>query len=111
MAKLRAVSPVMVDRVLMDWGTAPAWVAIVVSIGAAYVAYMAQRNSKRSADTAARALQLQEEAADERRPAAQARAVLALEKADGTSAWVLRDCGTATAENITVEDDGTAVTD
>lgn len=131
----------------MDWGDAPAWVAIVVSAVAIWVSYLARRDGKRSANAAeasvmeakrsadaaetsvaeARrsgnaaersAVAAEETLADQRREAAERRAaeeeanrprpVLTIEHYMN-AVWHLVNSGTASAENIRIEESPRAV--
>lgn len=96
----------------MGWGDVPAWVALVVAGGAAWIAYLARKDSKesarasvRSADAAESSLALQREDAEVRRDSARPRVELTLEY-DGGHAWLLTNVGDAQAEDVTVDTTG-----
>ncbi|MFJ2017153.1 hypothetical protein [Streptomyces nodosus] len=92
----------------VDWGVAPAWAALAVSVGALWVSLKVRGDGKRSADAAersalaaehtlARQVQAEEEAT---RP----RVVLHLEHVD-KDAYRLCNEGTASARNIVFQDE------
>ncbi len=108
----------------MNWGDAPAWAAITVSLAAIVVSLKARGDGRRSADAAEQSVQesrrsgdaaersaaaAEEALADQRREAAERRAVeeevnrprakLAIEHAT-KARWQLINRGTATAEDV-----------
>jgi hypothetical protein len=96
----------------MSWGDVPAWAALALSAGAGWVALLARRDSRQSAEASVRSAQaaeaslaLQQQEAEERRQAALPRVHRVMEHEGGT-AWTLRNIGSATAENVTVEAPG-----
>lgn len=87
----------------MDWGDAPAWAALAVSVVAVVAAILARNDSKRSADAAVGSLTLQREEAEERRKAAEPKPQLAIEHVREVR-YLLRNIGDAAAVRIVFEE-------
>ncbi|MFG2826077.1 hypothetical protein ACGFWI_01120 [Streptomyces sp. NPDC048434] len=83
----------------MDWGDAPAWVAVVGSGFAIRIAWQARGDSRRSADAAVDSLALQRELAEEQRAAAAPYVRLVIDHISG-SRYRLRNAGTGVAEDV-----------
>lgn len=96
----------------MDWGSAPAWAALVVATAAFIVSFKAMRNGARSAKAA------ENSAAASLRSAAASEATLADRRAEadrenrerdeyvGGDTWALRNTGTTVADGVTVTERG-----
>lgn len=89
----------------MTWSGAGAVLAILMSAGALWVAILARRDTKRSADADEAAVALARQEAEERRLAALPRPEFVLERR-GQSGYVLRNVGTGPANGVQILDDG-----
>lgn len=89
----------------MSWDAAPGWLALVVSVGAAWIALLARKDTKRSADADEAAVRLQQEDAAERRQAALPRPRLVLER-QSTNLYTLRNVGTGPASGVRILPEG-----
>jgi hypothetical protein len=92
----------------MNWGDVPAWAALALAIVAGRVAWLARKDSQRSAEASVRSavaaeesLALQRAEAEERRQANLPQVRLLLEFHSG-STWVFRNVGDRTAARLTV---------
>lgn len=84
----------------MEWGDAPGWTALLVSVGALVVSLRAQRDGKRAADVAEATFARQVAAEEE---AARPRVDLRLEH-EAKDAYRLRNDGAAPARSIVFKD-------
>lgn len=81
----------------VDWSNPPAWLAVIVGVTSVVWAERARKQSKRSADAAARSIELAELVEQRKRHG------WALELRDGTEGLILRNTGTLDACDVELD--------